>query len=110
VTGVVAQLAYELAPHIRVNGVAPGVAKTIMAGLESLEQPPRSSLRPGSEDALPLLRVPDTAEYGGIYALLGSASESSAMTGTVVVADSGLLARGMAQPNGGRDLAAAAGQ
>jgi NAD(P)-dependent dehydrogenase (short-subunit alcohol dehydrogenase family) len=104
VTGVVAQLAYELAPHIRVNGVAPGVAKTVMAGLESLAQQPKLSLLPGSENALPLLQVPDNAEYGGIYALLGSATESSVMTGTVVIADSGLLARGTASPNGGADL------
>jgi NAD(P)-dependent dehydrogenase (short-subunit alcohol dehydrogenase family) len=110
VTGIVAQLAYELAPHIRVNGVAPGVARTIMAGLESLAQKPKLSLLPGSENALPLLRVPDNAEYGGIYALLGSAAESSVMTGTVVIADSGLLARGMASPNRGVDLARVARQ
>jgi NAD(P)-dependent dehydrogenase (short-subunit alcohol dehydrogenase family) len=95
VGGIVAQLAHELAPDVRVNGVAPGVARTIMSGLRALDQVPQPSLLPGSEQALPLERIPETSEYGGIYALLGSATESSVMTGTIVVADSGLLIAGV---------------
>lgn len=97
VNGLIAQLAYELAPHVRVNGVAPGVARTIMSGLTSLGQSPRPSLLPGSETALPLGNVPDTDAYGAAYAMLGSATESSAMTGTTIVVDSGLLIRGMSR-------------
>jgi len=103
VVGVVSQLAYELAPKIRVNAVAPGVAPTVMAGLDALEQPPKPSLLPGTEEVLPLGAVPDPAEYGALYALLGS-RESSVMTGSIVNADSGLLVRGLAAPAGGRDL------
>jgi NAD(P)-dependent dehydrogenase (short-subunit alcohol dehydrogenase family) len=103
VVGIVSQLAFELAPKIRVNAVAPGVAPTVMAGLDALGQPPRPSLLPGTEDALPLGVVPDPAVYGVLYALLGS-KESSVMTGSIVNADSGLLVRGLAAPAGGLDL------
>lgn len=95
VNGLITQLAYELAPHVRVNGVAPGVARTIMSGLTSLGQAPKLSLLPGSERALPLGNVPETDAYGAAYSMLGSATESSAMTGTTIVVDSGILIRGM---------------
>jgi len=36
--GIVRQLAWEFAPHIQVNGVAVGVARTAMEGLRSLNQ------------------------------------------------------------------------
>ena len=104
VAGLIHQLAYELAPKVRVNGVAPGVALTVMSGLGTLAQESRLSLLPGSESALPLQAVPETDAYGGIYALLGSAQETAAMTGSTIIADSGLLARGLAQPAGGLDL------
>src|SRR5690606_15774168 len=38
VLGLIRQLAYELAPDVRVNGVAPGVAPTRMQGLGTLGQ------------------------------------------------------------------------
>ncbi|HKP80187.1 MAG TPA: SDR family NAD(P)-dependent oxidoreductase [Phenylobacterium sp.] len=104
VAGLIQQLAYELAPKVRVNGIAPGVALTVMSGLGTLDQAPRLSLLPGSEAALPLQAVPANDAYAGIYALLGSATETAAMTGSTIVADSGLLARGLAAPAGGLDL------
>jgi cis-2,3-dihydrobiphenyl-2,3-diol dehydrogenase len=104
VLGIVTQLAYELAPKIRINGVAPGVAPTVMHGLSALGQAPKNSLLPGTESILPLETMPDPADYGAVYALLGSAKESAAMTGSMVLVDSGLLARGIGSPNGGRDL------
>jgi NAD(P)-dependent dehydrogenase (short-subunit alcohol dehydrogenase family) len=103
VVGLVAQLAFELAPKIRVNGVAPGVARTVMSGLEALGQIPQDAILPGTEKQLPLEAMPATDAYGAIYALLGS-RESSAMTGSMVVADSGLLVRGLAAANRGGDL------
>jgi NAD(P)-dependent dehydrogenase (short-subunit alcohol dehydrogenase family) len=100
VGGIIAQLAYELAPNVRVNGVAPGVARTVMSGLAALRQQPRLSLLPGSEAALPLGKVPETDDYGSVYALLGSRTESAAITGSVIVVDSGLLVRGIATGGG----------
>jgi NAD(P)-dependent dehydrogenase (short-subunit alcohol dehydrogenase family) len=104
VLGLVSQLAFELAPRIRVNGVAPGIAQTVMSGLDALGQTAQNSILPGTEKQLPLETMPDTADYGAIYALLGSATESAAMTGSMVLADSGLLVRGLAAPNRGGDL------
>lgn len=101
VVGLVTQLGYELAPTVRINGVAPGVAKTVMSGISALNQEPREALQPGVEDALPLGALPSGDDYGGVYALLGSQSDSAVMTGTVVVADSGLLVHGLTAPNGG---------
>jgi NAD(P)-dependent dehydrogenase (short-subunit alcohol dehydrogenase family) len=102
--GVVSQLAYELAPKVRVNAVAPGVAATVMSGLRALDQGQRPAVLPGTEDALPLGVLPDVADYGALYALLGSATDSATVTGSVMVADSGLLVRGLASPNAGQDL------
>jgi NAD(P)-dependent dehydrogenase (short-subunit alcohol dehydrogenase family) len=104
VLGLVSQLAFELAPKIRVNGVAPGVAQTVMSGLGALGQSAQNSVLPGTEKQLPLETMPDTADYGAIYALLGSAKDSAAMTGSMVLVDSGLLIRGLAAPNRGGDL------
>jgi NAD(P)-dependent dehydrogenase (short-subunit alcohol dehydrogenase family) len=104
IVGVVSQLAYELAPKIRVNGVAPGVASTVMQGIETLAQVPMQSILPGTMEALPLEQLPQASDYAALYALLGSASESRAMTGSMFVADSGLLARGLARANAGHGL------
>lgn len=103
VNGLVIQLAYELAPKVRINGVAPGVARTFMGGLTSLDQQPIDAVLDGTERALPLQVLPDASDYGAVYALLGS-TDNAAMTGSMVVCDSGLLAHGMAAPNAGGDL------
>jgi len=102
VVGVVRQLAYELAPDIRVNAVAPGVAATVMAGLVSLGQQPRNAVLDGTEAVLPLGRIPDAADYAAVYTLLASTAGSAAMTGTVVPVDSGLRVRGLKPSGGGR--------
>jgi NAD(P)-dependent dehydrogenase (short-subunit alcohol dehydrogenase family) len=97
--GLIRQLAYELAPDVRVNGVAPGVAPTRLRGLGALGQQPADSVLDGTREALPLQEVPDTDAYSGIFTLLAS-DESAAMTGTLVTADSGLGIRGLAKPGG----------
>lgn len=97
--GLVRQLAYELAPDVRVNGVAPGVAPTRLRGLNALGQQAADSVLDGTREALPLQEVPDLDAYSGIYTLLAS-DEASAMTGSMVSADSGLSVRGIARPGG----------
>ncbi|MEV6336949.1 SDR family NAD(P)-dependent oxidoreductase [Nocardia vinacea] len=100
VHGVVRQLAYELAPDIRVNGVAPGVAPTRLRGTTSLGQTAADSVLDGTREKLPLQEVPSVDAYSGIFTLLASRSEAAAMTGSLVTADSGLSVRGIARPGG----------
>lgn len=97
--GAVKQLAYELAPSVRVNGVAPGVAPTQLKGITALGQTAGDAVLDGTREVLPLQEVPDVDAYAGVFSLLASA-ESAAMTGTMVTVDSGLGVRGIARPGG----------
>ncbi|MEU4169238.1 3-(cis-5,6-dihydroxycyclohexa-1,3-dien-1-yl)propanoate dehydrogenase [Streptomyces sp. NPDC026665] len=86
--GLVRQLAYELAPHIRVNGIAPGGMATDLRGPKSLGLSDTTIT-----DALPLreLMIQHSAlarevtaqDYVGPYVLLASGEESVTVTGTV---------------------------
>ncbi|MER5751973.1 SDR family oxidoreductase [Streptomyces sp. NPDC002088] len=102
--GVVKQLAHELAPKVRVNAVSPGVLPTVMTGLGTLGQGAKDAVLPGTEQALPLRQIPTGDELAGLYVTLASASDTAAVTGTVLVADSGLLTRGLGSPSGGDEL------
>lgn len=97
--GAVKQLAYELAPTVRVNGVAPGVAPTQLKGVAALGQTAGDAVLDGTREVLPLQEVPDVEAYAGVFTLLAS-EESAAMTGTMVTVDSGLGIRGIAKPGG----------
>lgn len=99
VAGVIRQLAYELAPKIRVNGVAPGFAPTGIGGVDSLGQE-RSSAVPAEIDERYPLPIPTAEEYAGYYVLLASERDSRASTGTIIEADSGLSIRGADRPAG----------
>jgi NAD(P)-dependent dehydrogenase (short-subunit alcohol dehydrogenase family) len=99
VLGIVRQLAYELAPDVRVNGVAPGVAPTTLGGVGALGQGRMDSLLPGTERRLPLQAIPPAGSYAGTFAFLAS-PDAAHITGTVVVADSGLGVRGIARTAG----------
>jgi len=100
VLGLIRQLAYELAPDVRVNGVAPGVAPTRMKGLGALGQAETDSVLDGTRYVLPLQEIPTVEAYTGIFTLLASAEQSGLMTGSVITADSGLSIRGLAKPGG----------
>lgn len=104
VLGLIRQLAYELAPKVRVNGVAPGIAPTAMRGVRTLGQEPHSALLEGTEKVLPLQFMPDAADHAAAYVYLASAENSRAVTGMVIETDSGLAIRGLAQPAGGLNL------
>lgn len=95
VVGAVKQLAYELAPDIRVNGVAPGVAPTVLKGVSALGQVEQSAILPGTAALLPLRQMPDAADFGGIYAFLAS-DDARHITGSLFPIDSGLAIRGIA--------------
>jgi NAD(P)-dependent dehydrogenase (short-subunit alcohol dehydrogenase family) len=109
VVGVVRQLAYELAPRIRVNGVAPGGTITDLRGIADLDQGDTAlSAVPDIGEMLsttnPLQRAQDPADHAGVYLLLASTENSRAVTGVIINSDGGLGVRGMLQPAGGLGL------
>jgi 3-oxoacyl-[acyl-carrier protein] reductase len=81
------ELAVELGPGVRVNGVAPAVVKTRFA----------TALYEGREDevasAYPLKRLGVPADVAGAVAFLLS-DEASWITGQLVVLDGGLTLTG----------------
>jgi len=100
VVGLVRQLAHELAPAVRVNGVAPGFMGTDIRGPQALGQGDRTpSSVPGLEDlarnAVPLGFLPRPADYTGHYVQLASRQNAAATTGVVVACDGGLDVRGI---------------
>jgi NAD(P)-dependent dehydrogenase (short-subunit alcohol dehydrogenase family) len=103
IAGVVRQLAYELAPKIRVNAVAPGYSPTNLSGVSTLDQNESSAVPDEINERYPL-HIPSPEEYAGYYVLLASERDSRASTGTIIEADSGLSIRGTDQPAGGTDL------
>ncbi|WP_138846128.1 SDR family NAD(P)-dependent oxidoreductase [Rhodococcus pyridinivorans] len=100
VHGLVRQLAYEFAPDVRVNGVAPGVAPTRLRGTRSLGQDSADSVLDGTDKALPTQKIAPVSAYDGVFTMLASRTESAAMTGSLVTVDSGLSIRGIAKPGG----------
>jgi NAD(P)-dependent dehydrogenase (short-subunit alcohol dehydrogenase family) len=108
--GLVRQLAFELAPRVRVNAVAPGIIPTDLRVPRALDQEQSSvaSLFPpaGAPIGSPLGVVPRTEDYTGAYVLLASAADASMITGAVINADGGLGIRGLRSVNGGADLIA----
>lgn len=86
--GLIRQLAYEWAPEIRVNGVAPGVMHSDLRGPGALGQDhrvitellPQEGLRQRTVTAHDV--VP--ADYSWPYVLLASPRESPTTTGTVI--------------------------
>jgi len=98
VVGLVKQLAYELAPDVRVNGVAPGGMSTDLRGPRAL------GLRDTAWSSLPvdeivarfspLERAIAAEDYTGHYVLLASRENSRTVTGSVHNCDGGIGVRG----------------
>jgi 2,3-dihydroxy-2,3-dihydrophenylpropionate dehydrogenase len=105
--GLVRELAYELAPFVRVNGVCPAGMATDLRGPESLGfagTPLMANVDPDAmKSAYPLDFFPVPDDYVGPYLFLASA-DSSVTTGTLIEADLGMSARGI------RKVAGRAGQ
>jgi NAD(P)-dependent dehydrogenase (short-subunit alcohol dehydrogenase family) len=96
VVGLIRQLAVELAPRVRVNGVAPGGVQTDLRGLAALDQSEQSHwATPGIdwEERLrassPLQRVIQPQDLASAYVLLASRENARAMTGVIVHVDAG---------------------
>jgi NAD(P)-dependent dehydrogenase (short-subunit alcohol dehydrogenase family) len=101
VVGLVKQLAYELAPEVRVNGVAPGGMSTDLRGPAALGLADTSF---GSMPVdrlittmLPLQRPMSADDYAGTYVLLASRGNSASTTGSVHNCDGGFGVRGRAK-------------
>ncbi|MEJ0024916.1 MAG: 3-(cis-5,6-dihydroxycyclohexa-1,3-dien-1-yl)propanoate dehydrogenase [Rhizomicrobium sp.] len=109
VVGLVRQLAYELAPYVRVNGVAPGAIDTDLRGPTSLGLAEKSiaslDLPSIAGPMMPIGRIPTAAEYTGAYVLFASRGDNVPATGALLNYDGGIGIRGLAQPAGGTHLA-----
>jgi cis-2,3-dihydrobiphenyl-2,3-diol dehydrogenase len=108
VVGLVRQLAYEFAPAVRVNGVAPGPIETDLRGPAALGLDERSI---GAMDfsalaapLMPLGFVPTPAEYAGAYVFLASRRDSRPATGGVLKLDTGIAVRGIGRVAAGEGL------
>ncbi|GAA1470994.1 SDR family NAD(P)-dependent oxidoreductase [Corynebacterium felinum] len=108
--GLVMQFAYELAPKVRVNGVAVGGMRTDLRGPKTIGLDSRSfadSLdRWGSSNPfIPLHDIStDPATFTGPYVMLASPKEAGNITGTIIHADGGISARGFRTAAGGDEL------
>jgi NAD(P)-dependent dehydrogenase (short-subunit alcohol dehydrogenase family) len=112
--GVVRQLAHELAPFIRVNGVSPGATKTDIRmpasfGLDENGQRIRTHTHPSNKDdaveeCTPLRMHAWPEDHAGAYVLCASRRDGRAMTGSIVKTEAGLGVRGLRRVRGGDDL------
>jgi NAD(P)-dependent dehydrogenase (short-subunit alcohol dehydrogenase family) len=104
VVGIIRQLAVEFAPHVRVNGVAPGGTLTDLRGLATMHEDSSSQFAaPGMAERLaagnPLRMTLMPDDIAGAYVFLASRS-ASGITGTVVTVDAGSTLRvTAARPN-----------
>jgi NAD(P)-dependent dehydrogenase (short-subunit alcohol dehydrogenase family) len=98
VVGLIRQLAVELGPRIRVNGVAPGGTITDLRGLSILRQEGRSQFAdPGSKERLrannPLQIALAPGDLAGAYVFLSSRTNARGITGTILTVDAGAALR-----------------
>ncbi|WP_329407899.1 SDR family NAD(P)-dependent oxidoreductase [Nocardia vinacea] len=110
--GLMRELAYELAPKVRVNGVACGGMNTDLRGPESLALRDRSiatSFAKRTADTPPP-PIPlhdsstDPRDFTGSYVLLASREQSGPITGQAIEVDGGIRVRGFASAAGGDHL------
>lgn len=105
VRGLVTELAYELAPHVRVNGVAPGGTITELSGVSALSNEGQQ-LRdvPDIERLIqginPLGIVAHPVDHSWCYAFLASRERGPAITGVIINSDGGMGVRGMTRMAG----------
>lgn len=110
VVGLVRQLAFELAPTIRVNGVAPGgIGGSDLRGPASLDLDTTSiSSIPLAEllsKVLPLEAVASAEDYAGAFVFFASRRDNVPATGALLNLDSGIGVRGFGRAAGGTGLA-----
>jgi cis-2,3-dihydrobiphenyl-2,3-diol dehydrogenase len=114
VVGLVRQLAYELAPHVRVNGIAPGgIGGSDIRGPASLglQDTSITSIPLGEilAQVLPMGAMAEAAEYAGAYAFLASRRDNVPATSAIINLDGGIGVRGLLEAAGGNGLRAKLG-
>ncbi|WP_083654979.1 3-phenylpropionate-dihydrodiol/cinnamic acid-dihydrodiol dehydrogenase [Burkholderia sp. SRS-W-2-2016] len=106
--GVIRQLAYELAPKVRVNGVGPCGMASDLRGPAALGQQDKRIMDSRSPDAiasiLPLQFFPEPADFTGPYVMLASRANNRVLSGVMINADAGLGIRGIRHVAGGLHL------
>ncbi|MFF9807920.1 SDR family NAD(P)-dependent oxidoreductase [Streptomyces coeruleorubidus] len=112
--GLLRQFAYELAPKVRVNGVAVGGMRTRLRGPESLGLRDRTleasfaKNEASGDKQPPLIPLHDCSvepqDFTGPYVLLASRTNSGTVTGAVIPADGGIAVRGFRTAAGGAGL------
>ena len=103
--GLLTEMAYELAPKVRVNGVAPGGTATDIRGLSSLNQEEEAMLaspemQEGLKSITPLQLEIEPKDHVGAYLYLANKEQSRSVTGVVINSDGGLGARGLTKVAG----------
>ncbi len=110
--GLVLELAYELAPKVRVNGVAAGGMRTDLRGPESMGMAERSieasfarSATTGDNPLLPLpRRERRSRRFHGALRAAGLVGQQLQHHGAIIPVDGGIAARGFRTAAGGDDL------
>lgn len=110
--GLMRELAYELAPKVRVNGVACGGMNTDLRGPESLSMDGRSIgasfAKKGVGADKPGIPLHDSSvdpvDFTGPYVLLAAREQSGPITGHAINIDGGMGVRGFASVAGGDQL------
>jgi NAD(P)-dependent dehydrogenase (short-subunit alcohol dehydrogenase family) len=105
INGLVRQLAHELAPDVRVNGVAPGGTITGLQIVDELTELTGRSRNFADAEAVarrieeitPLRLVPTAADHAVLYSLLAS-DAARLLTGVVIESDGGTGVRGLGSP------------
>ncbi len=104
IRGLVSELAYELAPKVRVNGVAPGGTVTELNGIPALaNDKQRLKDVPNIESIMadnPLGLAAQPEDHSWVYAFLASRERAPGVTGTIIHSDGGLSIRGMVRMAG----------
>jgi NAD(P)-dependent dehydrogenase (short-subunit alcohol dehydrogenase family) len=107
VVSLINQLAFEFAPRIRVNGVAPAaIADSQLRGPKSLgldnwkqSDIPKDMFLESFRRLAPLQELPTPADYAPMYAFLAS-HHNKIMTGSTVLAEQGVLNRAVLTQTG----------
>ena len=92
INGLTKQLALELAPHVRVNAVAPGFIPTGLRGLDTLSQ----GVNPVAPTAaqMPLNTIASPRDYATAYVFLATDAAAHMASGSIMALDGGSAIRG----------------